>query len=350
MAKKTVYQDFDTDALKHFGLDGDPKYGVTVNSNLEDVLVTQDVTTYEKIIEILTEPTVTSKTLSNYKKAFILPRCNVSSDRLKAALREHKITVTNDYELADLIVGHNDITTHKLTNGENIPSTVMMGRLWNYETTSAGSTTNPAYPLSQDIVAYPGEVIITNKITDRIRYYNIDIADSLYDSWMITGLAVNIGHLVDTQAIDVVDVDTVLHSSANNCILDEELLQDLITQINSYNKEDKTMAGAILPTIDTSQEYHLLWQFAQQCYTNLCNDYTRNKDIQYWLKKSNMDILYNLSAEGMIKWLEEKDGLDTKSFRYLEPIVRREISIHNRELYTFKVSVKKEYQKYLKYA
>jgi hypothetical protein len=27
---------------------------------------------------------------------------------------------------------------------------------------------------------------------------------------------------------------------------------------------------------------------------------------------------------------------------------RREISIHNRDLYTFKVAVKKEYQKYLK--
>jgi indole-3-glycerol phosphate synthase len=34
-------------------------------------------------------------------------------------------------------------------------------------------------------------------------------------------------------------------------------------------------------------------------------------------------------------------------FRYLEPIVRREISINNRDLYTFKVAVKKEYQQYL---
>jgi hypothetical protein len=50
----------------------------------------------------------------------------------------------------------------------------------------------------------------------------------------------------------------------------------------------------------------------------------------------------------MILWLEEEGKLDTTTFRYLEPIVRREISIHNRDLYTFKVAVKKEYQQYLK--
>ena len=50
----------------------------------------------------------------------------------------------------------------------------------------------------------------------------------------------------------------------------------------------------------------------------------------------------------MILWLEENEKLDKVTFRYLEPIVRREISIQNRDLYTFKVAVKKEYQKYLK--
>jgi hypothetical protein len=50
----------------------------------------------------------------------------------------------------------------------------------------------------------------------------------------------------------------------------------------------------------------------------------------------------------MILWLDNEDKLDKVSFRYLEPIVRKEISIHNRDLYTFKVAVKKEYQQYLK--
>ena len=49
----------------------------------------------------------------------------------------------------------------------------------------------------------------------------------------------------------------------------------------------------------------------------------------------------------MILWLEKKELLNKRNFKHLEPIVRQEISIHNRDLYTFKVAVKKEYLKYL---
>ena len=55
-----------------------------------------------------------------------------------------------------------------------------------------------------------------------------------------------------------------------------------------------------------------------------------------------------MSAQDVVLDLEEKGKLDGESFRFLEKIIRQEISIHNRELYTFKVSVKKEYKKYLK--
>ena len=88
MANKSVYQNFDTDALTHFELNNDSLYGVIVGSKVENVLCTQDQTTYEKIQRILTVPTEDDQTFRNKKKAFILPKCNVSSDRLKAALKE----------------------------------------------------------------------------------------------------------------------------------------------------------------------------------------------------------------------------------------------------------------------
>ena len=50
----------------------------------------------------------------------------------------------------------------------------------------------------------------------------------------------------------------------------------------------------------------------------------------------------------MIQWLEDKELLDEHNFNYLEPIVRKEVRIHNRELYVFKVAVKPQYRKYLK--
>ena len=344
MANKSVYQDFNADALKHFGLEADPIYGLVSSTSVNKVLCTQDQTTYEKINTILTVPTEDDLTFRTKKKAFILPKCNVSQDRLKAALKEHSITVTNDYELADLIIGHEEITTHKLSNAENIPTTIMMNKLWNYETTKGDI--NSVSGILRQIGDSNLECIITPKITDNVRYYDIDIEDSLYDSWMITGMALNLAHIIDTTNVSVIDPETVLHASASKMTLDEQLLSDLKTQLNSYG-DDKALALKIIPTIDYKKNYHLLWQFSQDCSSITYAD-NRDKDLQYWLDASGFLNFERKSAQDMILWLEEQDKLNKTSFRYLEPIVRREISIHNRDLYTFKVAVKKEYQKYLK--
>ena len=345
MANKSVYQDFDTDALAYFDLEQDTIYGVlSTSGEIDKVLCTQDQTTYEKINTILTVPTEDDQTFRTKNKAFILPKCTVSQDRIKAALKEHGITVTNDYELADLIIGHEDISTDRLENAENIPSTIMMNKLWNYETTKGRYTaTHP-----KEIAIYNSglEVILTPKLTESVRYYDLDIEDSLYDSWMLTGMAINLAHIIDTTDVSVIDPETVLHASASKMVLDEQLLSDLKTQLNSYG-DDKALALKIVPTIDYKKNYHLLWEFAQDC-GNITYADTRDKDLKYWLDVSNFRKFERKSAQDMILWLDSKDKLDKVSFRYLEPIVRKEISIHNRDLYTFKVAVKKEYQQYLK--
>tara|TARA_R110002074_G_scaffold19762_2_gene62609 strand:+ start:473 stop:1522 length:1050 start_codon:yes stop_codon:yes gene_type:complete len=345
MANKSVYQDFNADALAYFGLEGDAVYGVLSSlGEIDEVLCTQDQTTYEKINTILTVPTEDGTTFISKKKAFILPKCTVSQDRLKAALKEHGITVTNDYTLADLIIGHEDISTHRLENSDNIPSTIMMNKLWNYETTKGRHHAIH----SKEIAIYNSglEVIITPKLTESVRYYDLDIETSLYDEWMLTGMAINLAHIIDTTNVSVIDPETVLHSSANKMILDEQLLTDLKAQLNAYG-DDKALALKIIPTIDYTKNYHLLWQFAHDCSQITYAD-NRDKDLKYWIKESNFTSFERRSAQDMILWLEEEGKLDTTTFRYLEPIVRREISIHNRDLYTFKVAVKKEYQQYLK--
>ncbi len=69
MANKSVYQDFDTDALAYFGLEQDTIYGVLSGSNdVSKVLCTQDRTTYEKINTILTVPTESEHTFITKKK------------------------------------------------------------------------------------------------------------------------------------------------------------------------------------------------------------------------------------------------------------------------------------------
>jgi len=347
MANKLVYQNLDTNALAYFGLEKDTINGVLSSSGREihKVLSTEDQTTYEKIHSILTVPTEDDQTFRTKKKAFILPKCSVSQDRLKAALKEHSISVTNDYELADLIIGHSDITPHdKISNGDNIPSTLMMAKLWNYETT-----------LGRELATHPMEIaiynsgiptLITTHLTEKVRYYDLDIESSVYDTWMITGMALDIAHRIDTTDLSVVDPETVLHSSANKMILDEQLLADLKTQLNSYD-DDKALALKIVPTICYKTNYHLLWQFAQDC-SNITYADNRDKDLQYWIEASIFRTYERNSAQDMILWLEQRDKLCKTTFRYLEPLVRQQITIHNRDLYTFKVGVKKEYQQYLK--
>ena len=344
MANKSVYQNLDLTALSYFDLEQDTIYGVLSTSGVSKVLCTQDEKAYDKIYRILTVPTEDEQTFRTKKKAFILPKCSVSQDRLKAALKEHGITVTNDYELADLIIGHEDIASHRLQNGENIPSTLMMNKLWNYETTNGRASATQSLELQ--IYNSGEECIITNKLTDKVRYYDLDINDSLYDVWMITGMALNIAHIIDTTDVSVIDPETVLHASATKMTLDEQLFSDLKAQLNSHG-DDKALALKIIPTIDYKKNYHLLWQFAQDCSFITYAD-NRDKDLQYWIEASEFNSLSRKCAQDMILWLEENEKLDKVTFRYLEPIVRREISIQNRDLYTFKVAVKKEYQKYLK--
>ena len=350
MANKSVHQKYNSDALDYFGLAGSPRMGLLVNQMVEEVLVTQDVTTYERVYSLLSTPTETAETFINKKKAFILPRCSVSQDRIKASLKEHGIKVTNDYSQADLIIGHSEINTN-YQNSQSIQSTYLMMKLWNYEAATDVSNSSGFGTTAQTFASLIHNstlpIIIHEKITDEIRYGHFHISDSLYDNWVITGMAINLAYKIELKEVSVVDPETILHSSANKNVLTEELVNDLIRQISSYNTDDQALAAKIIPTIDYNKEYHLLWTLAQNA-SALTYNFNRDKDVQYWLKKSNFFRFSNFKAEKMIQWLEKNNKLDKISFRYLEPIVRKEVEIYNRDLYVFTVTVKKEYLKYLK--
>ena len=48
MANKNVYQTYNDDALKHFGLEDEPTFGLITSNQIDNVLITQDVTTFER--------------------------------------------------------------------------------------------------------------------------------------------------------------------------------------------------------------------------------------------------------------------------------------------------------------
>jgi hypothetical protein len=89
MANKSVYQEYNQDALDHFKLDEEPLYGVLSSDyEVSDVLITQDETRYENIKNMLSIENVKSTALTSYKRAFILPRCPITQDRLKAVVKK----------------------------------------------------------------------------------------------------------------------------------------------------------------------------------------------------------------------------------------------------------------------
>ncbi len=345
MASKSVYQEYNTDALDHFGLKAASYYGVVSSSGVDTVLFTDSETTYNKIKDTLKTNTITANNFKTKKKAFLLPKSPVSLDRVKAACKEHKITLTNDYEAADLVISHGDFS-QRFDHSETIKSTVMMGKFWNYHT-AADSGLGAKNFVDEYIETSGHEVIIDEKASDHVNRWNCTNGESLYDSWMVTGMAVNIAYSIEVGDVDVVDVDTIVSESANKQQLTTDLMKTLTAQISSYSEEDHAMAAMVIPTIDYTSNYHLLWQFTQECGHKMYN-FNRNKDVQYWLSASKFTKFCNMNAEQMIKWLEENELLSTENFRYLEPIVRKQITIYNRDLYVFKVEVKPEYRKYLK--
>ena len=346
MANKSVYQEYNEDALKHFNIQNTTNYGILAsNGNVESTMVTQDVTSYNKILGLIKNPTklqtTLTKALVNCKKAFVLPKATVSLDRIKEACKEHNITITNNYELADILITHNAING-EFQSAEKIKTTTLMYKLWNYEAYS--DTLGKLVKVD----AHPTPVIYDDKWLDRgVRTWSLYNGIALYDEWVIPGLALNLAYLVDIGSLQVVDVEEILMASSNTTELTVELVDDITSLIDSYNDENLAIAAKILPTIDYTQKKHLLWQLAQRIGHKMYQ-FKRDKDVSYWYKKSELRMLEKFNAQEMILHLESINELNSESFKYLEPIVRSEIRIHNRDLYVFKVSVKEEYKKYLR--
>ena len=120
--------------LEDFGLDGQPVYQVALSRQSWDMgqAVFCDLNNTYKVFQKLFDNEIDIVDLTQYKKAFILPGCPVSLPRLKEALREHKITVTNDASKADFFVTHTEYGQYH-TDGESIRTSSMLFRMTNYE-------------------------------------------------------------------------------------------------------------------------------------------------------------------------------------------------------------------------
>ena len=313
---------------------------VLPDATIVDLILSESASQYELIQDLLT--TETESDLTKVKKAFILPLHDLSSDRLKAALKEHNIGLTNDFEKADFIIPHFQFYD-KYAGIEHIPQTKLMFHLVN------GYFCNDHRPVVEDYHKRTGnDVLLEKRSLDKQYQYRLNYTSSPYDSFYYSKMVLAIAKLVQDGTLAVIETDTILNQSANKVTITEQLLEDLQKMCNYHsNADDVAMAGKIIPTLDPTGQPYLLYTYARKFLGDIGYKFTKNKDVQYWLNKYNIDFLSRTNPEGAIKHFEEKGQLDNYTFRALEVECRKDIRIDNRELYTFTVQVKPEYRKYM---
>lgn len=332
MAKKTIFQDIDYNNAIDIGLTDYTAYDVYTGSSTETVLHIESTIQFRSTIDKL--EAVTQKNLNGLKRGFILPSCTVGAERLKEALREHKIVVTNDYEKADFIITHESL--HNDECSDIFKSTKMFNSLQNLY-------------MSSDVqlgMLGSNPLLWTRKISENHTMHLYDVESAPYDLNIISGLAINLCKLIDDGEMAVIDVNTVLCSSSNIQKLTEETSADLLRMLYA-SSEDTDLAISIIPTLDPASEPAVLWQFCTEANSQLSWGHSRNKDLQYWKESVEFYKLSRLTPEEAVNHFIEEGTLTNKSFKILEPLCRKDIELYNREMYTFVVQLKPEYAKYL---
>ena len=341
MANKKSFIDINDNYLNHFNLELGDRLGLLVNDELCSIYVTDDVTSWEKVTSLITSSNYDIDNHTDKKRAYILPNSTVSNERIKAACKEHNITITNDIDKADILLTHDNIK-RKYQNGDYVRSGDLSFHLWNYDTISSSNGIRVLDKLIDDL-GY--NTISDFKLEEKLNYNNFTYGENLLEGWCLSGLGLKIGYLIDTKEIETLSIENVLNASATKVILDENLLSTMVSLLESYDNDNKTMAAKIIPTIIVDKNIHLLWELMSKCSWEIMN--MKDKDVKYWLNKGSISEYSNMSPEDMILYLSE-DGkvMKKETFKYFEKQCREEIRIDNRELYVFKVKLKKEYRHY----
>ena len=189
MASKNIHAgDYPDQALLDLGFEDAKQIGLVINK-VEDLTISESRSQYDKILGLL--ETETTNDLTTVKKAFVLPMHNVSTDRLKAALKEHKISVTNDYEKADFIIPHTNFYD-QYSGIDTIPQTKLMFHLNN------GYFCNKHRTYVHDYYDDTGNNVILDKRSLGDRYqHNIDYDSLPYDSFIFSNMSIVLADLVE---------------------------------------------------------------------------------------------------------------------------------------------------------
>ncbi len=193
----------------------------------------------------------------------MFPGCPVSLPRLKEALREHKITVTNDVNKADCFITHYDYG-HYHNDGESIRINSMLFKAMNYEAMDISVSEGLANKDSEPNVDASIPIVFDSKMAETYSRNSIDYDEDLYESYVFTPLAVQIAYRIRHEQIPVIYAETCLNESANKRVLDNQLMDDMIRMIKDGSSEERELVKKMVPAIDYRKKKHLLWNMARE--------------------------------------------------------------------------------------
>jgi hypothetical protein len=346
MANKSVYQNYDQHVLDYFGITHPTYVGLRLaQGDTIKVLTTDEYDVVNtNVLSALSTSNLDSTSFKSKKKGFLLPGSTTTIPRVKYALKEQGIVLTNDYEEADFIITH-DKVKQRFLQLEVINSTALIADCSLKQVIINTNTHHSNVQLWIDENNLP--VILDDRIRKEIlhnRYFQME-NKKMYNTMLLTGMALNIAMMVQNGTLDVVDLLTVIESSNNIQPITIETIRDIERLVNSSSDDDIALAAMILPTIDTYSKKHLLWTL-YNLIKNKLYKFNRIKDVQDWLKRFDY-YQYNKIAGRFIQHLHENEELDKESFLYLEEFARKDINIDNREIYKFKVEIHPDYEQYL---
>ena len=339
MASKTVFQDIDPGAVSTLGIVDQVNVGIPYKYSVETVLLTEDTTAWVNIADLFERETITD--LTQVSKAFILPSCNMPADRIKSLLKEHKVTITNDYEKADVIVTHNSIEQH--TSSNSYPHSILKTKMFCQLTGGYFLNDNRTYV--EDYHTSTGnDCVATEANVDGDYFHNCNYTSMPHISYLIPGLTINLGAKIKNKEVQVINAETVDNLSATKQDLTDSLLEDLRSMLTG-GSEEQEIGLSLVPTINSETNVHLVWQLYQ-----IINEGYFNKDkaLKYWEDTNNVrDRFYTSNATEVLQREHNRGTLDKTSFKYIELLCRNDISIRDKSIFVFKVKVAPEYRQYL---
>lgn len=297
-----------------------------------------DPSYFSSTFEVLYNSTI--KALPATKsKIFFMSGCITTQARLKEICKILGHQMTNDYSKADIVV----VNDRSYLNDTYNPTILSYHTAASHIRTLTTDSENPS--IAKAMMDFNVNSLYMNNGGNN--WY--DTTRSSLSKVFVSPLAVAVYDRYDAGEVSIMDEGTfvLISNGATRSPIEETDIEVINQLLSSYTDENENLAIQLMINIDPSVNQHLLWRLFNTGRSKLYVD-RRNKDYRAWLEETDAEALYGAAADDVIQKMKAKNTLNKDAFLYLEGFARKEIRVINRDMYKITVTLKEEWQEYLK--